>query len=55
LINIVSDPGRGPGKYEYENDTRMINNFMPSIYSTKGYFKLGFSLGNVTFPKVYDS
>ena len=32
----------------------MINNFMPSIYSTKGYFELDFSLGNVTFPEVYD-
>ena len=32
----------------------MINNFMPSIYSTKGYFELEFSLGNVTFLKVCD-
>ena len=35
-VNLCQDPELGPGKYEYEDATKLVNNLGPSITNKNG-------------------
>ena len=43
-VNLCQDPELGPGKYEYEDATKLVNNLGPSVTNKNGII-LNRSLG----------